>query len=74
MNTNMGPIDRAVRVVLGLILIAFSIPIGVPATEWGWIGWIGIVPILTALVGFCPLYALLGISTSEQKRACEFRS
>jgi hypothetical protein len=66
MNTNMGPIDRAVRVVLGLILIAFSIPIGVPATEWGWIG---IVPILTALVGFCPLYDLLGISTSEQKRA-----
>ena len=42
MNTNMGPIDRAVRVVLGLILIAFAIPIGVPATEWGWIGWIGI--------------------------------
>ena len=74
MNTNMGPIDRAVRVVLGLILIAFAIPIGVPATEWGWIGWIGIVPILTALVGFCPLYALLGISTSEHKRACEFRS
>ena len=69
MKTNMGPIDRAVRVVLGLILIAFAIPIGVPATEWGWIGWIGIVPILTALVGFCPLYALLGISTSEQKRA-----
>lgn len=65
----MGPIDRAVRVVLGLILIAFAIPIGVPATEWGWIGWIGIVPILTALVGFCPLYALLGTSTSEQKRA-----
>ena len=69
MNTNMGPIDRAVRVVLGLILITFAIPIGVPATEWGWIGWIGIGPILTALVGFCPLYALLGISTSEQKRA-----
>jgi hypothetical protein len=69
MNTNMGPIDRAVRVVLGLILIAFAIPIGVPATKWGWIGWIGISPILTALVGFCPLYALLGISTSEQKRA-----
>jgi hypothetical protein len=56
MDTNMGPIDRAVRVVLGLILIAFAIPIGVPATKWGWIG-------------FCPLYALLGISTSEQKRA-----
>ena len=69
MNTNMGPIDRAVRVVIGVILIAFAIPIGVPATEWGWIGWIGIVPILTALVGFCPLYDLLGISTSEQKRA-----
>jgi hypothetical protein len=69
MNMNVGPIDRAVRVILGLILIAFAIPLGVPATEWSWIGWIGIVPILTALVGFCPLYALLGISTSEQKRA-----
>ena len=68
MKANTGPIDRAVRVVMGLVLIAFAIPLGFPATEWGWIGWIGIVPILTAIIGFCPLYALLGISTCEQKR------
>jgi len=58
MKLNMGIIDRVVRAVIGLALIA--------ATLMGWIGlwgWIGVVPLATAVVSFCPLYAALGISS-----------
>jgi hypothetical protein len=67
MNTNVGMADRIVRMAIGIVLIAYAIPIGFPATGWNWVGWIGIVPILTALVGWCPLYAVLGISTSPRR-------
>ena len=69
MSTNIGMVDRVARIVIGLALIAFAIPIGFAPTGWNWIGWIGVVPLLTAFVGFCPLYALLGVSTCEVKRA-----
>ena len=65
METNIGPIDRAVRVILGLVLIAYAIPIGFPETGWNWIGWIGLVPIATAAIGFCPLYRLIGMTTQQ---------
>lgn len=58
MTRNIGTIDRALRIVAGLALISLVF-VG-PATPWGWIG---LVPLLTALVGWCPPYALLGIST-----------
>lgn len=58
MKTNVGTIDRALRVVLGLGLLALVF-VG-PQTPWGYLG---IVPILTALVGFCPAYSLFGISS-----------
>ena len=67
MNANVGMIDRVVRVVVGLLLIAYAIPIGFPSTGWNWIGWIGVVPLLTAFVGFCPAYTLLGVSTKPSK-------
>jgi hypothetical protein len=63
MNTNVGTLDRVFRILLGAALIAYAIPVGFPATGWNWVGWIGFVPILTALVGWCPLYAVLGMST-----------
>jgi hypothetical protein len=63
MTKNVGPVDRLLRVVLGLVLIAFAVPVGFPAVGWNWVGWIGVVPILTALVGFCPAYRLVGLST-----------
>ena len=40
MNANVGMIDRVVRVVVGLLLIAYAIPIGFPSTGWNWVGWI----------------------------------
>jgi hypothetical protein len=63
MTVNVGSVDRIVRIVVGLALIAFAIPIGFPQTGWNWLGWIGVVPILTAVVGNCPGYSLIGFST-----------
>jgi hypothetical protein len=65
MSVNVGTIDRALRVVLGLVLIAYAIPLGFPSTGWNWIGWIGVVPIITAIVGYCPAYTARGCSTSR---------
>ncbi len=63
MPTNVGSVDRTLRIVVGLILIAMVF-VG-PHTPWGWIG---LVPLLTALVGFCPAYKLLGLSTCPTKK------
>ena len=46
MRRNVGNIDRGIRLLAGLALIAFAIPIGFPNTGWNWIGWIGVVPII----------------------------
>jgi len=63
MSANVGTFDRIARVVLGIALIAFALGYIAPGTSWSWVGWIGVVPILTALFGTCPAYSLLGIST-----------
>ena len=60
---NEGTIDRALRIIVGLGLIALVF-VG-PKTAWGWIG---LVPLLTGLVGFCPAYKLLGLNTCPLKR------
>ena len=64
MKTNVGTLDRIARVVLGLVLIALTLTgtIGV----WGWIG---VVLVATAAIGFCPAYTLLGVSTCPMKQA-----
>lgn len=67
MKQNVGMIDRAIRLIVGLALIAFAIPLGFPNIGWNWIGWIGIVPIVTAIFGNCPLYTIFGISTCPLK-------
>jgi hypothetical protein len=67
MVRNMGMIDRALRVVIGLVLIAYAIPLGFSKTGWNWVGWIGVAPLLMALIGNCPAYSLFGISTCKTK-------
>lgn len=58
MKTNVGTIDRALRILAGIILIALA------ATQTiGVWGYIGIVPLLTGIFKFCPAYSLLGMST-----------
>jgi len=63
MNANVGTIDRVVRIVVGVLLLAIAIPIGFPSTEWNWIGWIGVVPLLTGIFSYCPAYRVIGLST-----------
>lgn len=60
---NEHPIDRGIRVALGLALLALVF-VG-PHTPWGWIG---LVPLLTGLLGTCPLYSLVGIDTCAAPR------
>jgi hypothetical protein len=67
MVRNVGNIDRALRIVFGLALLAYALKLGLPDTGWNWVGWIGVVPLLTALIGNCPLYSLLGVRTCPLK-------
>ncbi len=60
--TNEGTTDRALRIVAGLILL--SLVFFGPQTPWGWVG---LVPLITGLVGFCPLYRVLGINTCPRR-------
>lgn len=60
MKPNVGTVDKWLRVALGVALIVWAAT-GGPA--WAWLG---VVPLLTGLFGFCPLYRLLGISTCRR--------
>ena len=60
MNTNIGTIDRALRVIVGIALIALA----ATGTIGLW-GYIGVVPLATALLSWCPAYSLLGIKTCK---------
>lgn len=59
---NLGTTDRIIRVLVGLALLSLVF-VG-PATPWGWIG---VVPLLTGLVGACPLYRILGLKSCATK-------
>ena len=63
MKCNSGSIDRTLRVIVGLILIALA----ASGTIGMW-GWIGVVPLLTGAVGFCPAYSTLGLNTCSTKK------
>ena len=58
MSLNVGSIDRVIRIVIGIALLSLVF-VG-PHTLWGLVG---VVPLLTAFVGHCPLYRVLGIRT-----------
>jgi len=62
MQTNEGKLDRVIRVILGLVLLSLTV-IG-PQTMWGLVG---VIPLLTGAVGFCPLYKVLGVKTCPIK-------
>lgn len=64
MKSNVGGLDRILRIVVGIVLIALA----VTGTVGAW-GWIGVVPLLTGLIGWCPAYPLLGISTCPMKKS-----
>ncbi|WP_245164999.1 DUF2892 domain-containing protein [Stappia sp. 28M-7] len=61
-TTNVGSADRIARIVVGVALIAFAL-FGPAEITWKWIGWIGVVPLLTAFLKWCPAYTLFGVNT-----------
>ena len=61
MKANEGSVDRGARVVAGLVLIALA----ATGTVGAW-GWIGVVPLVTGVLGWCPLYTVLGINTCRR--------
>jgi hypothetical protein len=68
MKANVGGIDRTLRILAGIALLAL---VFVLESDARWLGLIGLVPLATGLIGYCPAYALFGLSTCpmEAKRA-----
>lgn len=64
MKSNVGGIDRLLRIIVGLILIALA-----ATGTVGWWGWLGVIPLTTGAMGACPLYGLLGFNTCPLKAA-----
>ena len=62
MKLNVGGADRVIRIVAGLALIGLA-----ASNTVGWWGWLGIVPLATGAIGWCPPYAILGINTCSTK-------
>ncbi|MDD0839549.1 DUF2892 domain-containing protein [Curvibacter sp. HBC61] len=63
MIQNVGGMDRVLRILIGLVLL------GLAATGTvGWWGWLGLVPLATGLLGWCPPYQLLGFNTCSLKK------
>jgi len=63
MKANVGGIDKTLRLVAGIVIIAAG------AYYQNWWGAIGIVPLATALINYCPAYGILGLSTCKKEQA-----
>ena len=68
MTANVGTIDRVLRIVVGLALIATALGLFGPAYQTVW-GWIGVIPLVTGLVSWCPAYTILGIRSCKPAAA-----
>ena len=64
MKANVGGLDKVLRIVFGIVLIALAATGNV-----GMWGYIGVVPLLTGLIGWCPLYPMLGINSCPMKKS-----
>lgn len=62
MTSNVGTFDRVVRFSVGVALIAVALGLFGPAYQTAW-GWVGVVPLATGLLGWCPLHQALGLKT-----------
>jgi hypothetical protein len=63
MKKNVGVTDRIIRIILGLVVLSL---IFIIQSDLRWLGLIGFIPLLTGVFGFCPLYALLHVSTHKK--------
>lgn len=64
MKKNVGRPDKWIRIILGIALLSL---IFILQSGWRWLGLIGLIPIVTALVNFCPIYAMFHLSTRKDK-------
>lgn len=62
MKRNVGTMDRSLRIAAGIVLIALA-----ATGTVGWWGWLGLLPLATGLVGWCPPYAMFGIDTCKTR-------
>lgn len=65
MNQNVGGVDRAVRILAGLIILSLFFVVG---EDYRWWALVGVVPLLTGLIGWCPAYLPFGIRTCKMRR------
>lgn len=68
MSTNVGGIDRILRIVVGLALVAWALGLipGVAASAWGYLG---LIPLATAVFSYCPAYSIIGVNTCGTRKA-----
>jgi len=67
MNKNVGGIDKILRIVVGVVLIGYAAAGPAMGMDTGynvW-GWVGVIPLATALINFCPAYAIFGFKTNK---------
>ncbi|MBS1207907.1 MAG: hypothetical protein H6R19_305 [Proteobacteria bacterium] len=67
MKENVGSLDRAIRIAIGVILIVLA-----ATGVIGWWGWIGVVPVATGWFKYCPIYPLFGINSCPAEKELEF--
>ena len=68
MKINEGPVDRIVRAIVGIALIMVGL-LGIATGAWLWVVYLlGAILLVTGIVGFCPLYALLKLSTAKSNK------
>jgi hypothetical protein len=66
---NVGGIDQVLRIIAGSILLSLvSLAFIGPQTTWAYLGFMGLIPLITGIIGYCPTYQLVGINTYENKR------
>jgi len=64
---NVGGIDRVLRIIVGIILLMLVLLAFIgPQTPWDYFGFIGITPLITGIIGYCPPYKLVGINTCKK--------
>lgn len=61
MKANVGGADKIIRIIVGIVLVSLVF-VG-PKTQWGWIG---LIPLLTGLLSWCPLYQVIGFSSCKK--------
>lgn len=63
MKQNVGNVDKLIRLLCAVVLFIFAL---ITKSPWIWV--IGLIPLLTSLIGFCPLYLPFGINTKKPKK------